>query len=591
MGGTAYKNMEIYDGTPSGAAGVALNDNFTTIADRAGSYIENASDPDANDDDADTNGNGTAYQNSIWLNTTDKTTWRCIDATATAAVWKHLGIVDYTSTTIPIDGVRYPKTATGIQAALDTLASGGAILLPAETIALDAQLDITNDNVTIIGQGLASELSRAGNVVDFDGADGCMLLNLKISGTVECNDSDGFRIDGCEIDATGETRGVYFHSESLRLNITNCYIHDADTSNVYGITKAHGERFINNRFDGAGVTNIYLDGDGVGSIGVTFWNSTIIANNHICNAGTQGLYVRANHDLMVKNNNFERNDERGIYLVGPIETQIDGNFFEYNTNNSASEAAIYVVPLSTAGYGNTIQGLCIRDNLFQGEERCISIQPTAAYPLHLVIANNMILRCESDGIVVNDVEATWHVDIHGNQVTGLSVEKPGIMVIGVSDVTEGKWISIHGNSVYNATYGVWVEQLTNVDVYDNQIYTCTYPLYSVTNSTVRFDHNYLYDQDNPPRVGGGGTYTAKGNYGHTTEANGEATISNGTVLTNVTHGLDQTPAAGDIVLTPTSDLGNAVKYWISDVGATTFRINVDADPGADKTIGWHVAIR
>jgi len=101
MPGTTYKSMEVYDGTPSGAGGQALDNNFVAITDRIGSYIENASDPDANDDDQDTGSNGVAYQNSLWLNTTDKTLWLCIDATVTAAVWKHINQVDIVLDTTP----------------------------------------------------------------------------------------------------------------------------------------------------------------------------------------------------------------------------------------------------------------------------------------------------------------------------------------------------------------------------------------------------------------------------------------------------------------------------------------------------------
>ena len=57
----------------------------------------------------------------------------------------------------------------------------------------------------------------------------------------------------------------------------------------------------------------------------------------------------------------------------------------------------------------------------------------------------------------------------------------------------------------------------------------------------------------------------------------------------MTHGLDITPSAEDISVTPTNNLGNASKFWISDIGASTFRINVDTDPGADTaTFSWNI---
>lgn len=71
---------------------------------------------------------------------------------------------------------------------------------------------------------------------------------------------------------------------------------------------------------------------------------------------------------------------------------------------------------------------------------------------------------------------------------------------------------------------------------------------------------------------------------------GLATVPNGATFVDVTHNYPTTPTASDVQVTPTNDLGNATKFWISTVGATTFRINVDADPGAGTaTFAWRVA--
>jgi hypothetical protein len=70
---------------------------------------------------------------------------------------------------------------------------------------------------------------------------------------------------------------------------------------------------------------------------------------------------------------------------------------------------------------------------------------------------------------------------------------------------------------------------------------------------------------------------------------GTATITNGTTNIDVTHNMLNTPAADQINVTPTNNLGTATKYWISDITATTFRINVDQDPGpSTATFSWSV---
>ncbi|MFW6079487.1 MAG: hypothetical protein ACODAE_07700, partial [Gemmatimonadota bacterium] len=88
-----------------------------------------------------------------------------------------------------------------------------------------------------------------------------------------------------------------------------------------------------------------------------------------------------------------------------------------------------------------------------------------------------------------------------------------------------------------------------------------------------------------------GSAVIRNNRGLVTENNGTATVANGSTSETVSHGLDETPDLQDISVTPTNDLGNASTFWISDVGASNFDINVDADPGADEaTFAWKAAI-
>ncbi len=55
----------------------------------------------------------------------------------------------------------------------------------------------------------------------------------------------------------------------------------------------------------------------------------------------------------------------------------------------------------------------------------------------------------------------------------------------------------------------------------------------------------------------------------------------------VHHGLAAPPSAAGIRVTPTNHLGDAMKFWISDIGPETFRINVDREPGVDMaTFAW-----
>ena len=64
---------------------------------------------------------------------------------------------------------------------------------------------------------------------------------------------------------------------------------------------------------------------------------------------------------------------------------------------------------------------------------------------------------------------------------------------------------------------------------------------------------------------------------------GTATIAANGASIDVTHGMGGTPDA--VVVTPMGDVGNSI-WWVSNVGATTFRINLDPTLTATTTVAW-----
>ena len=67
---------------------------------------------------------------------------------------------------------------------------------------------------------------------------------------------------------------------------------------------------------------------------------------------------------------------------------------------------------------------------------------------------------------------------------------------------------------------------------------------------------------------------------------GTATIGSGATIVGVSHGLGYAiaPQAQDIQVTPLNNLGNATKYWVSNINSVSFNINVNTDPGATTAI-------
>lgn len=81
------------------------------------------------------------------------------------------------------------------------------------------------------------------------------------------------------------------------------------------------------------------------------------------------------------------------------------------------------------------------------------------------------------------------------------------------------------------------------------------------------------------------------NVGYLSEATGMSTIVSGYTYKTVTHGLAATPTVINISFLEqgTNDYG---RWWISDVGATSFKLNVSADPGGSSLdFRWEAKIR
>ena len=87
-----------------------------------------------------------------------------------------------------------------------------------------------------------------------------------------------------------------------------------------------------------------------------------------------------------------------------------------------------------------------------------------------------------------------------------------------------------------------------------------------------------------------GNSIARNNAGYKTANSGTATLVNGQTTIVVTHGLDVTPVAGDIMLTPMESLGSASEFFIDTYTATQFTIHVDVDPTQDVDFAWKAVV-
>jgi len=85
------------------------------------------------------------------------------------------------------------------------------------------------------------------------------------------------------------------------------------------------------------------------------------------------------------------------------------------------------------------------------------------------------------------------------------------------------------------------------------------------------------------------------NFGTTTTSrytnSGTVSITTTATTVVVTHGVEYTPAAYDIYVTPTTGWGTTTKFWVDTITATTFTIHRNATVSETMTFAWQVARR
>lgn len=238
----------------------------------------------------------------------------------------------------------------------------------------------------------------------------------------------------------------------------------------------------------------------------------------------------------------------------------------------------------------------------------------------VVVALNTILGSAGDGGIATDRLSALPYGVKGIVITGnrinLSDHTRGAIYIG-----GGIEFAITGNSITFATagavqgirlastvlgsivgnqikgpdsgneYGIYLLAVNHTTVADNPISLCGTGIYldnNTSNLTIRDNNLKLCTVGIVP--GTGLNHIIRDNDGYVTENSGTATLVNGQVAIVVNHGLDVTPAAGDIMVTPMESLGAASMFWIDTYTATQFTIHVDVNPTQDVDFAWKAVV-
>lgn len=364
------------------------------------------------------------------------------------------------------------------------------------------------------------------------------------------------------------------------------------------------------------------------------------------NAGNEGIELVGCSDFVISHNLIEGSLDDGISILasywGTVANNVSRNHLDQTGASSGIEiedGTHYVTISGNVCYGSPV-GIRIITDSGSSEDSCHHLtvtgnvcqssnidsngasgitcgtNKTGEFITDVTISGNMVYDTHTYGISLfrargctvngNSIQDAGNIGINLNtchqcSVAGNSVRQSqgaGVQLISATyNVVSGNAIF---DSAQNGTFGYGINCTTGAT--DNLIVGNL-----VTDSTgaeqdrgirINANDNIVIGNQLKGNVGIGlvvssGTgLVIRDNTSYVTENNGTATVANGTTSIAVTHGLSATPALDDISVTPTNNLGDATKFWISNPTATQFTVNVDADPGAGTaTFAWSASIQ
>lgn len=303
-----------------------------------------------------------------------------------------------------------------IQAALNTLTSGGKLILRAGTYTLGDDVVVSNSNVTVEGEGNASILkagqASSANCLKVTG-NNIQIRNLQIDG----NKSN---VTQLSIQYTA-LNGVYITGASNVL-VSDCYIHDHYAGGVL-VDDSSDVVITNNRISD-GVDNGIFIRPSPGNVGV---NRVTIANNIVTGMGYSGIQVIRSNYVTITNN--------VAYDNGPLDSQGDG---------IGVEGCTYVTITGNVCYSNAIQGINVRPTDEGGANLGSS---------HVVITGNIVYNHTSTngdagGIVVTSSDEVLISDnhVHSNYY-GVNICESHSLTSGDVQLTNNRIVANTGDGI------------------------------------------------------------------------------------------------------------------------------------------------
>lgn len=362
--------------------------------------------------------------------------------------------------------------------------------------------------------------------------------------------------DSIVIPYTANCNGLSLIGESYEYSMGTYLKFSSSGTNKTMITVGEGTE---SKLRGVTIKNLYLDGEASTGNGIDFvaWES-LIENCEISDFVGIGIKVIGDPNNVIQCNRIH-DVNYGIYIDS---TAPDNQIFE-NIINQCQYCGIWV-----NSFANQISGNLLYSTALDASGNYYAIEVRNAY--RTTITNNRI------------------------------DDKYGIHIYGLSGVGSGYNI-ISNNKIYLTDGGTGIKLQGNTGIVcksnlvtSNMIIpVSTTPLYGIREVTGDVNYNQImtnYIVNSASFTGAvivklGANTIIKDNNGFLTESSGDGTITAGNTYVEITHGLAVTPDIDKIRIYAQDNLYNRT-LWVSDVGATTFRINISSVDIGDHIVGW-----
>ena len=235
-------------------------------------------------------------------------------------------------------------------------ATGGEIVILDGTYNITAKIDVTKDNVSIIGNGDATILKRMfntsqpGGVITLTSRSGCKIANLQIDGNKTSyinNNNYGIYLYGSSNNTiTGNTCnnnsfGIYLSASSSNI-VTSNICNNNTNSGIYLYSSSNNNTVTGNTCNNNTNSGIYLYSSS---------NNNTVTGNACYNNNSFGIYLGSSSSNNTVTGNACNNNNYGIYLNGSSNNTIAGN-----TCNNNNDGIRLVSSSDNTVTGNT----CIR---------------------------------------------------------------------------------------------------------------------------------------------------------------------------------------------------------------------------------------